>query len=210
VIDLPPTHSAERHVERLTRAALDLDQQAVGEIIVEVVQTYAVVAAWTDVLAPALRLRGERFGRTADGINVEHLLSECIRAALSALTWQPRRRRRVRPVLLAAPDGEQHVLPLHALAAALAERDRPSVLLGASVPPQALADSTARLDPQAIFLWSHTPGTAIRPAPPSIGAHHDATPPTLVVGGPGWPARATGLVTTLAEALHACTPHADR
>ncbi len=193
-----------RQVERLTRAALDLDQRTTTEIIVAVIGSYGVVSAWTDVLAPALRLRGEQFGRTADGINVEHLLSECIRAALSAVAWKPRRWLRVRPVLLAAPDGEHHILPLHALAAALAERNRPSVLLGASVPQRALADSVSRLRPVAVFLWSHAPEPSRQTEPAAVLIHRDPTPP-LLVGGPGWPERATGRVDTLGEALHACS-----
>lgn len=196
-----------RQVELLTRAASELDQHATNEIIVAAIGTYGVVSAWTDVLAPALRLRGEQFGRTADGINVEHLLSECTRTALSAVAWQPRHWLRTRPVLLAAPDGEHHVLPLHALAAALAEQNRPSVLLGASVPQQALTASVSQLQPVAIFLWSHAPDTVRRAEPTPPRTSHDPTP-TLLVGGPGWPAHVAGRVDTLAEALHACTTHA--
>jgi hypothetical protein len=66
----------------------------------------------------------------------------------------------VPPILIAAPDEEQHVLPLHALAAALAELNRPSVLLGASVPSAALVAAAARIAPPVIFLWSHHPDTA--------------------------------------------------
>ena len=193
--------ASARHLELLDRAVLELDQHTANTIIDEVLRTRRVVSAWTDVLAPALRLRGEQFGRTANGVNVEHLLSECVRAALSALAWRPRSWRDTRPVLLAAPEGEQHTLPLYALAAALAEENRPHVLLGASVPDQALADSTELLDPAAVFLWSHAPDTARRP---------ETTPsarppgPVLVVGGPGWPEHATGRVDTLARALHAC------
>ena len=42
-------------------------------------------------------------------------------------------------ILLACADEEQHSLPLEALAAALAETGVPSRLLGARVPPDALA-----------------------------------------------------------------------
>jgi hypothetical protein len=58
------------------------------------------------------------------------------------------------PTLIVAPDGEQHVLPLHALAAGRAELNRPNVLLGASVPSTALAAAAARVARAAIFLWS--------------------------------------------------------
>jgi len=167
-----------------------------------------VVSAWTDVFAPALRRRGEQFERTADGIAAEHLLSECLRAALSTVTGRHRRWTRNRPVLLATPDGEQHTLPLQAMAAALAEMHRHSVLLGASVPPQALLDAAARLDPTVIFLWAHTPATAQRAELADLRRHRHLDASTLVLGGPGWPTGTASRVDDLAEAVHACTtPH---
>ena len=112
------------------------------------------------------------------------------------------------PTLIAAHNGEQHVLPLHALAAALAELNRPSVLLGASVPFTALAAAAARVAPAAIFLWSQGPATARRvdlTGGPTITGR---ARPALVLGGPGWPHRlprwADALVDDLPAALRAC------
>ena len=167
-----------------------------------------MVCAWTDILAPALRRRGERFDRTADGVAAEHLLSESIRTALSAVIWRRRRWNRCAPVLLAAPDGEQHVLPLQALAAALAEVHQPSVLLGASLPPQALLDAATQLEPIVIFLWAHTPDTARRAELTMLRRHPSLDQTTLVLGGPGWPLRTAGQVGDLPAALHAA--HASR
>jgi hypothetical protein len=192
-------------VEQLTRAASALEQPATSRIVVEVLHTYGVVAAWTDILAPALRLRGEQFARTGDGVNVEHLLSECIRTALSSFAWQRRRWRRMPVVLLAATDGEHHVLALHALAAALAEVSRHSVLLGSSVPARALVDSVVRLEPAATFLWSHSIETAQRPDFASIPRKAGQAAPAVVVGGPGWPPDTADRVHDLTQALRACT-----
>jgi hypothetical protein len=205
---------AARHVELLTRAATGLEQVATSRIVIEVLHTYGVVRAWTDVLAPALRLRGEQFARTGNAINAEHLLSECIRAALSTVAWRQRRWRRMPVVLLAAPDGEHHVLALHALAAALAEVRRHSVLLGSSVPPRALVDSVARLDPSATFLWSHSVETAHRPDFTSIRRRTGQAEPAVVLGGPGWPHESAEKVDDLTQALQACVlptlPSLDR
>jgi hypothetical protein len=114
----------------------------------------------------------------------------------------------VAPILIAAPDGEQHVLPLHALAAGLAELNRPSVLLGASVPAAALVAAAARVAPAVIFLWSHDPATAPRVDLTGAPTGTSRTGPALVLGGPGWPRRlprwAASLVDDLPAALRVC------
>jgi len=154
-----------------------------------------------------VRRRGERVDRTADGIAAEHLLSECVRTALSAVMWRRRRWNRGPPVLLAAPDGEQHVLPLWALAAALAEVHQPSVLLGASVPPRALLDAVTQLEPTVIFLRAHTSDTARHGTLATLRRHRGLDHTTLVLGGPGWPRRTPGQVGDLAAAVQAPDPH---
>jgi hypothetical protein len=196
---------SEDVVEALTAAALEYDQTTATTIMNATLRAHGVVGAWTDVLAPALRRRGERFDQTADGVAAEHLLSECTRTALSAVIWRRRRWDRCPPVLLAAPDGEQHVLPLHALAAALAEVHQRSVLLGASLPPQALFDAAAQLEPTVIFLWAHTSDTAQAAELTLLRRHPGIEETTLVLGGPGWPLRTAGQVGDLSAALHACT-----
>jgi hypothetical protein len=55
--------------------------------------------------------------------------------------------------------GEQHSLPLYALAAALAELQVETRMLGARTPPQALADAVSRTGPAAVFVWSQTAAT---------------------------------------------------
>src|SRR4029079_5226953 len=59
------------------------------------------------------------------------------------------------PVLLACAPHEQHTLPLHALAAGLAEQRVPLRMLGARVPTTAVPGAARRTDAGAIFLWWH-------------------------------------------------------
>ena len=195
---------AGRQIALLTRASTDLDQRAVTVMVSQVLQRHGVVAALTQVLAPALCSWGEVSERTADGVNAERMLSECTRAALAAVSWQPRRWLRLRPVLLGAPDGEQRVLELYAVAAALAEAGRPSVQLGASVPPQALLEAVTRLKPGVVFLWSQARATARRPDLGPAGSSGRGRLPVLVLGGPGWSAGADEHVGDLARALDVC------
>lgn len=194
-----------RQIGLLDRAVTNLDSATISKIVNTMLRTHGVVETWTELLTPALTRQGELFDRTANGISAEHLLSECIRSALSAVVSRRRRWDRCRPVLLAGADGEQHVLPLYALGAALAEVSQPSVLLGAAVPSRALFDAADRLNPGVIFLWSQLPDTARRADLPVIGQNQHHGAPTLVLGGPGWPPPTTGRVGNLIAAVDACT-----
>jgi DNA-binding transcriptional MerR regulator len=205
-----PAHIAApaAQLEPLIAAADDLDQAATGRIVADTLHVHGVVPTWTDLITPALRRAGERFARSSDGIQSEHVLSESIRAALGDVVRRDRHWEPVPPILIAAPDGEQHVLPLHALAAGLAELNRPSVLLGASVPSAALVAAAARVAPAVIFLWSHDPATAQRVDLTGAPTGTSRTGPALVLGGPGWPRRlprwAASLVDDLPAALRVC------
>jgi DNA-binding transcriptional MerR regulator len=181
VLRLPGADAASRG---LGRAALALDAEAVLATVVAEVERRGTVEAWERVLRPVLSAVGARWAATGQGVEVEHLLADCITTAL---------RRRVnvrvlpsppRPVLLASAPGEQHCLPLYALAAALAERDVATRMLGAAMPVSALAAAIRRTGPSVVFLWSQLAPTgdlktvsALPVTRPAVG---------IVVGGPGW------------------------
>src|SRR6202167_1291596 len=89
-----------------------------------------------------------------------------------------------RTVLLACADDEEHSLPLYALAAALAERDVRTTMLGARTPPPALADAISRIGPAAAFVWSQTAATG---DPAKLeGLARQRPPLRLFTAGPGW------------------------
>jgi MerR family transcriptional regulator, light-induced transcriptional regulator len=169
----------------LARAATRLDAPAMRDILEMVVADHGVIEAWNEVAMPVLIGIGERYEATQRFIEVEHLLSRTVTQVLGAVprpggTASPR-------VLLAAVDEEQHTLPLEALAAALAEAGVPSRLLGARVPPDALAEAIARTGPAVVVLWSQTPATADLTQLTRVAA--SARPPLLTAAaGPGWQA----------------------
>ena len=70
---------------------------------------------------PVLIAVGERSAANGTCIDVEHLLSTQLLAALAARASRLAEPLNARTVLLACADGEEHSLPLYALAAALAE-----------------------------------------------------------------------------------------
>ncbi|GGQ46850.1 MerR family transcriptional regulator [Couchioplanes azureus] len=169
----------------LARAAMRLDAPALRDILATAVADRGVIGAWQDVIMPVLIGIGDRYAATRRFIEVEHLISRSVTEVLSSVARPPSSR--APRVMLAAADEEQHTLPLEALAAALAEAGVPSRLLGARVPPQALADAVARTGPAAIVLWSQFAETG-DPAQWTrlLSAGHG--PLLAAAAGPGWPA----------------------
>jgi hypothetical protein len=161
---------------------MSLDGATVTATVRRSVREHGVVTTWHGLAAPVLHGIGERWQGTGDGVEVEHLLTESILAALRPLavtdsTGPPR-------VLLAAAPNEQHSLPLHVLAAALAEQGIPSRNLGAAVPPRALAEAVRRVGPAVLFLWSSLRSTGDPGLLESVPVTLPAV--SVLLGGPGW------------------------
>lgn len=187
----------------LARAAMALDATACAQLLRSSLDRRGVVTTWESLVVPVLVGIGERWQSTGQGVEVEHLLSEVLVGALRSVTLRLRQPVNARPVLLACAEEEQHSLPIHVLAAALAERQIGSSVLGPRVPWEALGAAIRRSGPLAVFVWSQLPGTGTSHQLAGLPSLRPA--PLVVVGGPGWdeaalPAgvRATG---SLAEAV---------
>jgi MerR family transcriptional regulator, light-induced transcriptional regulator len=175
---------ADERVRGLANAAMALDAAGASATVRSALAEHGVVPTWDELLVPVLTAIGDRWEATRQGVDVEHLLSECVIGALAGATSRLGRPTG-RPVLLASAPEEMHALPLHALAAALAERGAASRLLGARVPPDALAAAYQRIGPPALFVWSQSPATG---RPGLLADLPEVRPrPALVVGGSGWP-----------------------
>jgi hypothetical protein len=170
-------------VRQLREAALRMDADRLVALLTRAVNQQGVIAVWEMLLCPTLADLGDRWTDDVGCIAAEHLLSECTtRLFHQAMRGWPRPAHR--PVLLVCAPGEAHVLPLHALAAALAERSIPSRLLGAATPAGATVAAARRLQPRAIVVWAQSPQTAdpdvFAALPPARGGQ------LLVAAGPGW------------------------
>jgi DNA-binding transcriptional MerR regulator len=199
VVALP---DASPQARGLARAAIALDTPEVSRLLREAVADHGTVGAWNHLAVPVLRAVGERWTQTGEGVEIEHAFSEALLGVLRGVCCALASARNTRPVLLVCADGDQHTLPLHALAAALAEVEIGCRLLGSGMPPEALVAAVRRTGPAAVFLYARLPAADVevlellprqRPAP------------RLVVGGPGWagsdlPASAV-LVGSLGEAV---------
>jgi MerR family transcriptional regulator, light-induced transcriptional regulator len=167
----------------LARAAMALDSAAAAEIVSTALGQRGVVPTWTDVVSPVLIGVGQRWAATGTGIDVEHLLAESVMASLRTVRMRAAPVN-ASPILLACVAEDQHSLPLHAVAAALAERRVATRILGARVPLSALAAAVRRTGPAAVFLWAQMPGYGDRRLFERLPALRPAT--RIVLGGPGW------------------------
>ncbi|WP_367134942.1 MerR family transcriptional regulator [Saccharothrix sp. HUAS TT1] len=176
--------AANRRARGVGRAALAMDSAAVQALLADAIEVDGVAATWGEVVRPvvaAIAARGEHSGA---GVEVSRLVEECVLAAFARATPIVTSPRNPRPVLLACMPGERHALPLHALAAVLAQRGVGVRQLGAALPADALASAVRRTAPAAVVLWAQLP----RYADPGVVAALPRTRQQVRVftGGPGW------------------------
>jgi methanogenic corrinoid protein MtbC1 len=147
-----------------------------------------------EVVGPALQLIGELWARGEISVADEHLATEiCIRVlVLEDELDRVARIRLERKALLAAPEGEQHVVALRMARNLLRRAGYDALLLGADVPPDALAAAAARHEADLVCLSCTTAGSdrvllairAVLEARPGAG---------FVIGGHGLTSRVHGL-----------------
>lgn len=198
VVPLPEASPA---VRGLARASLALDANGVTETLRGHLSAGGVTRTWDSLITPVLLRLGDRWASSGEGVEVEHMFSECVIDVLRAAAARPRNPSSTMPVLLACLHEEQHSLPLYALAAALAEHGVAARQLGSRMPTAALAAAVRRSGPGVLFLFAAMPVarveelslvTRLRPAP------------LVLVGGPGWPSEpppGARAVSSLQEAV---------
>ena len=132
-------------------------------------------------MLPLLHELGERLGAGGDQVAQEHFASQLVRGRLLGLARGWDRGSGPRAVL-ACPPGELHDLGLLVFGLALREHGWRITFLGADTPVETLADTVARLEPDAVVLAVANP--ALRGVTDEIaGAIGDET--TVWVGGAG-------------------------
>jgi len=189
-------------IDAIYRAAQSLDRVLIEKLIRKEIEENGVISAWQDVMVPVLVAIGLAWQESGSGIEVEHTLSEIIKRILRDEIADVKKPINPRPVLLASVGEELHSLPIHALAAALAERSIETHFLGSRTPLEALCGMVTRSAPPAIFLWAQLTQNGdpkffkeiptIRPAP------------RIILGGPGWDRKKCGSVAFADDLLVAC------
>jgi methanogenic corrinoid protein MtbC1 len=178
-----PLPDAGWHARGLARAATALDADAVRRLLNESIAAVGAQSTWDLAIRPVLVAIAQRWADTGTGIEIEHLLSDCVTAVFSALAASTPTTT-ARPVLLAGMAGDQHQLPIVVLTATLAQRGVTCRSLGADLPADALVAAIRRTAPAALLLWSQLAGTA----DPDLLTSLPRTRPAfrIFIGGPGW------------------------
>jgi DNA-binding transcriptional MerR regulator len=166
------------------RAVQAMDSVAAQRLLGEAIETSGVPRVWDEVVRPVLAAIAHRWTQAGASVELEHLLYECVLAALIRATPLVSAPRNPRPVLLACVPGELHTLPLHGLVATLAARGVGTRMLGPAVPADALASAIRRTSPAAVVLWAQLP----RNADPALlaAAPRGRQRTRLFLAGPGW------------------------
>jgi hypothetical protein len=176
-----------------------LDAPAVTAILARALAEDGASVMWDGLLRPVLSAAGRRWEQTGEGVEVEHLLSECALGVLRSAAVRPRDGVRQRPVLVACAPGDQHSLPVYALSAALADSGVHCRVLGADVPLAALSSATRRLGPAVVFVYALMP---ISDLSPLTGLPSTRPRTTILAGGPGWDPSRVPPHLTLTTSLH--------
>ena len=166
----------------LVEAAFASDPGTVQSLLLAHIRASGVVDTWDRLCRPAFADIVQRQGAGEGCIDVEHVLSWCITAALHRAI-PPSTDTSAPAVLLACTSGEAHSLPLEVLRAALAERRVAANMLGPNVPTPALGDALDRTAPgSTAVLWSQQESTALLSAVRKC-AERGAR---VLLAGPGW------------------------
>ena len=174
--------SADPAAHRLAAAAAQLDGPSVRHLLDHELARRGVVDTWEQLLRPVLVAAGARAQHSAHGIAMEHVLSHVIQAAFAtAPTRNPSDPPAPAPsgAMLACAPGEEHELPLVALAAALAEYGIPTTC---SAPELHLAPSLRQPASTAACLscsrcFPHPTPECLQNPPPHA---------RIIAAGPGW------------------------
>lgn len=165
--DVPPNGVAPETVNALLReflAALVAGEPGRAEVTVGEAIDAGLSAAAIDeaIVAPAMRAVGQMWSEGELSVAQEHLATEISFRVLAlqreAFRTVARRTRAI--VVLAAPEGERHVLGLNMAADLLAEGGYDVRLLGADVPTASLPDMLDRMHADILGLTSTMPGAA--------------------------------------------------
>jgi excisionase family DNA binding protein len=172
-----------RLTEKLFLALRAGDERAAADLVHRLhAQREPVVEIITKVIGPALARIGDDWSTGDLSVAEEHRASEIVERVLAGLDQRRVGRPRGKAVV-AAPEGEQHGLPV-AMAAAVLRQDGWSVdLLGRDVPLDSLAHFVDEAAPDVVVLSVTTPDTV--PAATAARDRLVAEGRDVLVGSPG-------------------------
>jgi MerR family transcriptional regulator, light-induced transcriptional regulator len=143
-------------VEQLLDASMKLDQPSMHGVLGLAESELGLAAALDEVLLPAMRQIGNWWASGRCDVGQEHAATAAVRSWMTRRTGQ-NLPSGTRPVVLACGPRDHHTVGLEALALLLAERGRPTHMLGARTPAEAVVSCVQRTDASAVVLVSQLP-----------------------------------------------------
>jgi methanogenic corrinoid protein MtbC1 len=137
--------------DAIVAAVAQTDTRRLAALVEQSFTLHDVETAVEEIVAPALRLIGDRWEAGAECIAEEHLLSEVVLERLRTLLGDRRPAVRGTAVLACAP-GERHELGLLALAVLLQADGWLTVYLGTDTPIDAAVSTALRTDADLLCL----------------------------------------------------------
>ena len=217
-----PSEARVSHLGRAYAAALLAGDEVAAEVVIrEAIDARLTTADIDDeIIAPALWLIGELWERGEISVADEHLATE-ISIRVLALQREASRVAKARgrhSVMLAAPAGELHVVALRMIGNLLRESGYDLVMLGADVPPEALAKSARQHEADVICMSGTMPGASDQLLIAIRAVHEEWPSAGFVVGGRGLTSRVRSRpgievcarVSEVVEAVDAMVMHADQ
>ena len=144
-------------IEALLQASQEYRPDTIGELLDAAQQALGLGRTVDDVLLPALRQIGQRWGSGEADVSHEHMTTNAIRSWLSGLNQTRPPLRQFGPVVLCCGPRDDHTLGLEALRALLVERGVDCLLLGARTPVESLARAVRDTAAAAVILVCHLP-----------------------------------------------------
>ena len=143
------------------------------------------------VVAPALHRIGVLWERGEIGVAHEHLATQISMRVLALLRelFRVSRQRGDQRAMLAAVEGEHHIVGLQMAADLLEDGGYDVVMLGPDVPSSALAEIVSEQRPAIVALTATMPQSAARLGPAVEAASAAEPPPAVMIGGRGRPPR---------------------
>jgi MerR family transcriptional regulator, light-induced transcriptional regulator len=152
-----PESSTAGLCDAIVAAVAETDTRRLAALVEQSFTLYDVETAIEEIVAPALRLVGDRWETGAECIAEERLLSEVVLERLGTLLGDRRPAVRGTAVLACAP-GERHELGLLALAVLLQADGWLTVYLGTDTPLDAAVSTALRTDADLLCLSASDAG----------------------------------------------------
>ena len=189
-----PGRAAARRVTRGPRAgpgSHGTRRAGLRSLLASSLKRRGVLVSWQDMVIPVLGGVGDRWRATGRGVEIEHLLTECVEDALREVTRHIGTPRRTPPGAAGRSDSEAHDAAAVRPRLPRWRRARSQVrMFAAGVPLVALRRRRVRVGAGVVFLWAQGAARRLRSGV-AVGDPRRAPSTVADVGGPGMAIPAT-------------------